>query len=413
MPTLRLTQSLPALAVIALLTLPQGAMAQAIEAKDFGARFAAVYASMGYPLKIASATAAGDTVTLSGVRMEAIGGTDMSADLGTLTFTGVTGDGNGGYRAAEVTEADTSFDVMGYTVTLRNLKASDLYLPATLGPIDALQQLGSMSVGPIEVTHNGNTLITIASISSRTVFTPSQGAPDLEALDIGIDLTGFSLDATAIEDKEAAAGVALLGSPLTGSAREHVTWTLGDGRIAGDELSITLDNLGKLAMTIDMSGYTPAYLASMQQMQAQLAQIQGATPNPEQASAQQMAMAMSALQSLTFNSMSLRFDDASLTNKLLDVFAIQAGQTRAQYIAGLLSGLPEMMEALDGTGLGPQVTAAVTTFLNDPRSIEVAVAPSAPLPFAMLLAGPMMASGGGDPTALLGMFGLSITANQP
>ena len=63
-------------------------------------------------------------------------------------------------------------------------------------------------------------------------------------------------------------------------------------------------------MTVDLGGYTPAFVKSMQDMQKQMA----AQPAGADNSAQGLAM-LGLMQQLTFNSASIRWDDDSLTKQ--------------------------------------------------------------------------------------------------
>lgn len=102
----------------------------------------------------------------------------------------------------------------------------------------------------------------------------------------------------------------------------------------------------------------------------------------------------------------IRFEDDSLTTRLLSLMAEAEGTDVASFVAEGTEGLEAMLaESLDPE-LARQVSAALTAYLNDPRSITVALAPAQAVGFAQVMAGLE------DPAALIELLRLSITAND-
>ena len=74
------------------------------------------------------------------------------------------------------------------------------------------------------------------------------------------------------------------------------------------------------------------------------------------------------MQQLTFNSATIKFTDASLTNKVLGYVAKMQVQQPA-HIANMAKAMvPFGMAQLNNPELTTQVTAAVTAFLDNPRA---------------------------------------------
>ena len=128
---------------------------------------------------------------------------------------------------------------------------------------------------------------------------------------------------------------------------------------------------------------------------------------PEEAQAQQMMVGMELLQALTLTGSSLRYDDAGLAPKLLDMFAAQSGADRATFVEGLKAMVPQLVGQAGIPALTDLVVPAANAFLDDPKSIEVAVRPATPTTLLVLSAA------AANPAGLISAIGLAVTANQP
>jgi hypothetical protein len=129
-------------------------------------------------------------------------------------------------------------------------------------------------------------------------------------------------------------------------------------------------------------------------------------PEGADSSAEGMAM-LGLLQQLTFNGASIRFDDDSLTNKVLEYVGKQQGMSAKDIANQAKAIVPFGMAQLNNPELTAQVTAAVSKFLDDPKSLEIAAEPASPVPFALL-----MANGMSNPLELPKTLGLTVTANE-
>ncbi|MGO4839515.1 hypothetical protein AB4144_45450, partial [Rhizobiaceae sp. 2RAB30] len=185
---------------------------------------------------------------------------------------------------------------------------------------------------------------------------------------------------------------------LNGSFELAGSWQPTDGRLALDQYDITVDKAGTLGLTFDIGGYTPDFINSMQDMQKKMAETGG------DASSQGLAM-LGLLQQLTFNSTSIRFDDDSLTGKVLDYVAAQQNAKPADIANQAKALLPFMLATLNNPEFTTQATQAVTTYLDGPKSLQISAEPSAPVPFAVIMAGAMSSS----PQDLVKTLGVSIT----
>ena len=115
---------------------------------------------------------------------------------------------------------------------------------------------------------------------------------------------------------------------------------------------------------------------------------------------------MGAVTQLSFDGFGLRFDDASISEKVLNMLTKEKGMSRQDMIDTANAMLPAVMADVASPVFIEQVVGAVTSFLENPQSIEVTASPNAPLPFLTIMAAAK------DPSAVLDMLNVSVAANQ-
>jgi len=116
---------------------------------------------------------------------------------------------------------------------------------------------------------------------------------------------------------------------------------------------------------------------------------------------------MGLIQQLTFNSASVRFDDATITKRVLDYIGSQQGVSGDQLAQSLKGMVPLMMAQLNVPELQNQVSSAVNTYLDAPKSLTIAAEPANPVPFPMIIGAAM-----GAPNTVPGVLGVKVTAND-
>ena len=150
------------------------------------------------------------------------------------------------------------------------------------------------------------------------------------------------------------------------------SWQPADGRLALSQYDISVENAGTLGMTFDLGGYTPDFIKSLQDMQKKMA----AQPEGADNSAQGMAM-LGLMQQLTFNGATIRFDDDSLTGKVLDYRRASSREQPEDIANQAKAMLPFLMAQLNNPELTQQVTdRRRRTYLDEPKSIEISAAPA-------------------------------------
>lgn len=392
---------------MATLALMQPAMA--LDAQTFVDRIAALYKIGGYDITFGTATLDGDTITVDGATVSVTGvDTPWTVDT-TLTFTGVAEADDGGFTAETLTipDIDTEFaqDPVGH-LSLVDIAATDIYLPPEdqVNATALLESVGSLTTGALKVTRDGADFLSLDSIEAVNEFTydDSDVLTDI-ASTFAINGIWADLSTMSEEDPEAGAVIQALGlTEINGNISQSMTWGMADGHLVIEDFIFDFADVGAINFKADISGFTPAVLEKIYAMDAA-----AANATPEEAQAQQMMVGMELLQALTLTGSSLRFEDAGLTPKLLDLFAAQSGAERAEFVEGLKAMVPQLVGQAGIPALTDLVVPAANAFLDDPQSIEVAVRPATPTSLLVLSAA------AANPAGLISALGLAVTANQP
>ncbi len=392
---------------LATLTLMQPAMA--LDAEAFVDRIESVYKAMGYDLSFGAATADGSTVTVDGVTVSLVGLTEEPVNIDTVfTFTGVEEFEDGSYTAEELTvpDIDTEFaaDPVGH-ISVTGLVARDIWLPAEDGVnMEALlQTVAHVGSGPLVVSRDGVEIIKIDSMETVSEFSYADD-DSLESVVSTVAVNNIWVDLSTLgeEEPEAAATIDALGlTTISGNITQSMSWTMADGHLSIDESRFDFADIGALNVTFDITGFTLDVLEKIYAMQAS-----DLDPMSEEAQAQQMMMGMEMAQALSLVGASVRYDDAGLAAKLLDMFAAEAGVDRVQFVETIKPLVPAMVGQAGVPALTDMVVPQVNAFLDNPQSFEVKVAPPSPTSFLVL------AAAGANPAGLITALGLTIAANQ-
>jgi hypothetical protein len=390
-----------ALSLAALLVSASAALA--LDANDFAGKLTKQYAGgSAATLALGAAAVNGSDVTFAGFTITPKG--DKPVEVKTpLTFHNVAEGADGSYTADSLTLPDFDYSSDGVEFSTKNFVLSHLYVGNAPTP-DALQSsraFGGLSVGPITVSKGGAPIASIAQITVNNSFKPSQTDAQLTGIESNGSAGGISIDLTKIDDADVKAQVAALGvTQLNGKIAESASWSMPDGHLKISEISVGFDELGKLSLAVDLTGYTPARVLAL----STAGPAMTARDNDGQAATMQL---MAAAQKLFVNGVSFRFEDASLTSKLIAYYAKQAGVPADAFVKGLIAGAGPMTS---GMGLPPAlaglVRAAMVAYLQDPRSLEIRLQPAAPVGVLDFMAAAM------QPDSLIQQVGLKVLVDD-
>jgi len=396
----RYRSALRRLGLTSALVLLSVASAQALDTQAFGDRLKAVLAEQGAEINWTGISEDGNQILMSGVTIGAPGKPDSEkANLGDVTLTDVTEE-NGGYKIGTLSLADFSTTEEGTTVSISGVSVSGLTVPAEgAEPIAAMMMYQNAEMANLSVKQGDAEVFGLQNLHVE-ITPPAEGKP----LEFSGAAESFTADLSKTEDAQTKAVIEAMGyQNIKGSLEMAGSWQPTDGRMALSQYDITVENAGTLGMTFDLGGYTTDFIKEMQEMQKQMA----ANPGGD-SSAQGMAM-LGMMQKLTFHTASIRWDDDSLTQKIIDFGAKSSGQKAEDLVSQAKATVP-MMLAMGGIAdadFVKEVTDAVNAYLTEPKSIEISAEPEQAVPFAMIMAGGMS----GAPQELLKTLAVSVSAN--
>lgn len=376
--------------------------AYALDGDDMLKKLSAAYSSIGGTITYDSAVTEGSTVVAKGVKFKVQDPQKpVELPLGDVTFNDVEESDDGGYYAGTVSFQDVDAKNDGAHVTAKDMQIDGLSIPGTpsTDSLDGMILYESAHTGPITVEQDG-----------KRVFQIDKSEVNVDVADdnstVGFDSTisGLWADLSDVKDPKSQETINKLGlTNINGNIAMKGSWASASGQLDLTEFSVDLRDVGKLNLTLSMSGYTPQLVKAMQDATKAAA----ANPDKKAADAALGMTMMGLLQQLTFNSAAIRFDDASITKRVLDYAGKEQGMTGEQLAQSLKGMVPLMMAQLKVPELQNQVSEAVGKYLDNPKNIEIKAAPASPVAAPMIMGAAM-----GAPQTLPQVLGVSVTANQ-
>lgn len=247
-----------------------------------------------------------------------------------------------------------------------------------------------MSSGEIKITAEGQTF------AAKGIEMAWSGDPVTGAGKTTVSLNDVVIPESALAIMDPTGQLKSLGySELT----FNVT---GDG-----ELTITDNNFG-MSGTVgfsgkDMAGFTFSYGASDIPMSV-MTELQAAQKAGRPAD---FNMLMPQLMNVSLSGLQFRFEDASITKKVLPMIAKMQGMDEAAMVANAGAMMQIGLMQLKNQAFTDQVVGAVNAFLKDPKSFTVSLKPTAPVKVQQL-----MTLDPANPGAAIDVLGVSVTAND-
>ncbi len=194
--------------------------------------------------------------------------------------------------------------------------------------------------------------------------------------------------------------------------------TTGQMKLLGyGDLSFDVSGGGEITVSDDKFGFTTNFaysgkdigafkmaLAATDVPMAAMAEMQKAQ---KEARPPDMAALMPQLMNVSFGNFQLRFEDASITRKVLPMIAKMQGMDEAAMVANAGAMLQIGLMHLKNQAFTDQVLGAVNSFLKDPKSLTVSLKPAAPVKVQQL-----MMLNPANPGAAIDVLGVSVTAND-
>jgi len=396
-----------AVTAIGAIMLPASVLAQEardFEARDFADKLSASFESnLYFEIEFGSAVAEGNNIILSDWTIPGAKGSrgDQILASASVTFVDVEETADGGYTADQAIFNDVDFTDDGVRLEIRNMTASniEIFADPDASILNSMMLYQGIQIGPVKVTIKEQEVFRIDSIVST--FVPNA---DLSEFDSNYSISGIYGDLSQIDDSDAQEAMEMFGlSEINASMQGDMAWTIESGLLSIKNSTFTIENVGQLAINLDILGYT---LELAQSLQDQGKAVQGMDTASSEAELAGIQMLMSMASQLSLSAMSIRFDDDSVTNNLLEFMAADQGESRKGFISMIASILPQVLTPLGIPALQQQITDAAISFLTAPDNIEIKASPAEPVPFVALMA--IMQ----NPSIANDLLNLSVTANQ-
>ncbi len=371
----------------------------ALDGQDLLKKINAAYSQQGGTVAADSVDIDGTTVTLKNTSFKPNAGEPIA--IGDITLSGVEEQDDGGYYIEEAAFPDISSSKEGVTVSAQEMTLGDISVPAQPGDtIDSMFFAESAHTGPIKVVKDGAEVFSVLESDMNATLREDESGFDFDgafkSMKADLSQAGDSPDS-----KEAIEKLAL--QHIQGDITMKGAWDIEPGTIDLSEISFDITNVGKLNFGFKISGYTMAFMKSMQDAVKQ----SEANPNKEEAQ-QALGLAMLGLaQQLTFDSAQIRFEDASITKRALDYAGSKQNVSGQQMADSLKAMTPIMLAQLNIPELQNAISAAVSTFLDNPKSLTVKATPEKPVAFPMIVGAAM-----GAPNTVPQMLGVKVSAND-
>jgi hypothetical protein len=159
---------------------------------------------------------------------------------------------------------------------------------------------------------------------------------------------------------------------------------------------LSVDNAGALSLAYGLGGLTPERL---KQALVPVFMANKGEPDP--------TLMMMAMGPITIDSFALRFEDASLTRRLLAYAARMQGMDEQTMIGNIAAMTQLGLSQLKQPDFTARTVGAITAFLMDPKSLTITLRPAHPVAVQQL-----MNLDPADPGAAIPLLGLTVTAND-
>lgn len=369
----------------------------ALDADKFGEQLKATFLSSGASIEYGAIQVDGDQVVLQDTKMTSSG---QSFPTGTLRFNGVDERDDGTIRIETTIIEDITHKGEDFSFTLGGIEIGGLLLPTNENEASSYPYMlyERAVIGPVTFTRQGVDIFKMSGSEVRTDI-----ADDLKFMQFDGSASGIVIDLSTLKDPRARHAITSMGyQTLRGDVQIKGDWDAKTGRVNIPQYALTLQDAGRLNIALDIGGYTLELIRQLQDIQQQM--DQQSDPKAQQAAG--MA-SLGLMQQLTLNAASIRFDDASLTEKALKFAGSKQGMSAQQTAQTAKALLPFLLGRLGMPELQQQISAAASVYLDNPQNIEIKATPPAPVPFGQIAGAAML-----DPRSISAMIGVEVTANQ-
>lgn len=380
------------------LSLIFGSAAMAADANAVAERIKAMYAKQGGELSFTNVKADGSDIVLEGTKIKLATVSEKETPLGDITLENVQDASDGGYTIEKVTVPDMDIPVGPEDEksegTIKGISMKNVSIPSEKaeGALNQIVFYDKMKIDEMTFGAPGKDGATIED------FEVSLNAAD-RAEKIDYTLTIANIDAN-FKDDEKNPLAPLNMTAFNGSVASKGTWLPKSGDATLDQLEINAKDLGKIDITGALAGYDVAFLEAVQKTQQ----------NMTKADAHKDAAGLAILglaEQLSLKNLTIRFDNETLTQKLLDYYGKQQGSDGKTLGEQLKMMVPLMATQLKNPEFAQQLKAAADKYFDDPKSLTISASPDQAVSFASIVATASL-----DPTKIIPLLKVGVEANN-
>lgn len=327
-----------------------------------------------------SASAAGDDVTITNLKVA--GNDGSSIVVPSMLITNAEPRDPGGFTASAMSFDNATMVSEGNTITWATASATDATVPSAdeIKSKAKIRPFSRMDIANLNVS--GGDLPVPLEIASIGVGLDldDQGLPrDFSFNVASINIPPEFIAGADSDFRELAQGLGY--DSFVVNVLVEGGYETGQDRLTVRNFAIDVPEVGKFSLGGTISGVKASSLAD------------NASPD---------ALANGKLENLT-----IRFDNAGVVERALDMQAKMMGASRDDVVAQLNGALPFMLNAINNPPFQEKVAKAGQAFLADPKSITITASPGQPIGFQEIMGSAMSA-----PQSLPDMLAIDVTANN-
>ena len=340
-------------------------------------------------------------VNLSFNKTEANGQSGMSVKIAEATFSNLSDEGGGLYQIGSATFKDMTADVKGpqfsLTATLPSASAEGWYV-TELGdsptPAETFRAAATiarkMEAGTITIAAQGQT------VTIEGLLTTWDGDPKTGAGSSASTITNIAIPESLVAMMDQGGMLKQWGY---GGLNFDIAST-GTMSLKGDNLDYAFvfgligRDIATITVALSASDIPLAVYAELQSMQE-------AGKQPD------MNALMPQIQGISLANASIRFEDKSITRKVLPMIAAMQGMDEKTMLASVGPMMQMGLMQLQNQAFADQALAAVNSFLADPKSLTIKASPASPVKVSDL-----MTLNPAAPGEAITKLGVSVSAND-
>jgi len=394
----RTTQAVRLLAASTAISLVFGSMAMAADANAVAERIKALYAKQGGELSFANVKADGSDVILESTKIKLATLSKHELPVGDVVLENVQDAQGGGYSIEKVTVPDLNLPAdnadKNNKAVIKDMSMENVLIPSekATGALDAMVFYDKMKIGEMAFGTPGKDGATVKDFEVTL-----NSADRSEKIDYAMTIA--NIDANF--EKGGKNPLAPLNmDTFNGSVTSKGTWLPKSGDASLEQLQIDAKELGKIDIHGAIGGYDLAFLEAVQKTQQ----------NMTKADADKDAAGLAILglaEQLSLKNLTIRFDNDTLTQKLLDYYGKQQGSDGEALGKQLKLMVPLMATQLKNPEFAQQLKVASDKYFDDPKSLTLTASPDQPVSFASIVATASL-----DPTKIIQLLKVGVDANN-